>query len=181
MKQAIFLKKKIYPYLTLPLTAIGLFGHTPLLMQNRHTLKVQKERFLKIMCSQPLSYACFEIKILPNLGLRRLLIIFPSPFQRVNFSPWNPHSLTPILARKSEMLHFRKYQTFCAPVNLFNVVFSRKFLLWVGNFSRKFLWRVGNFAKNLCFVSVYRCCLCGWYVDWTLWAFSGWLLSYANR
>jgi hypothetical protein len=54
--------------LTLSLTGVGPFGHTPLKTQN--TLKVLKARYCqKLGIPQEVSQACFEITTLLNLGL----------------------------------------------------------------------------------------------------------------
>ncbi len=61
--------------LTLSLTGVGSFDHTPLKMQN--TLKLLKARnSQKLGIPQDVSQACFEITTLLNLGLISLKIIF---------------------------------------------------------------------------------------------------------
>ena len=61
--------------LTLSLTGVGLFGHTPLKMQI--PLKVLKARYRqKLGIPQVVSYACFKISTLLYLGLISLKIIF---------------------------------------------------------------------------------------------------------
>ena len=64
--------------LTLSLTGVGPFGHTPLKMLN--TLKVLKARCCqKLAIPQVLSYPYFKITILPNFALIRLLLIVSPP------------------------------------------------------------------------------------------------------
>jgi hypothetical protein len=58
------------PCLTLSLTVVGPFGHTPLEMQ-KYSKSAEGKVLLKLSIPQALSCASFETTILPNLGLMR--------------------------------------------------------------------------------------------------------------